>query len=554
MREFYILFVCLACVSRGQHARLLKKSSPITDVQEPSRSADGIEQSVTSASQASTQVGLEDKPSAWQSFANLLLGLNQAGGIPNSANRHSRGVSMNTLIPSQHPDIVPYQTSAYTPDNPEWLLEKSLGTKLRILGPRHPVALSSMHDYAMQVKAKGDLEKARGRMSEVVALRSIAAGDAHPSTLESKHELGLMLQRLGDLGGAEDVQREVVAAREDELKKAIAYLEAVKSGKDRVYQATRDSLEAKDKLAQTLQHTGDRVDLAEAEELQREVLEGKINLLGYENPEVIEIKTNLAKTLREIGNREEAEELEKQASSATMRLSYMQTGKSHSDLEVIKQTYSAETEEELAEKATQTPSHLQIDFDNDEEELKKGPYMFVEESKCVGCTWCAYVAPNTFFMEPETQRARAYTQGREDPDVLTEAVDCCPSNCIYLVDLDDLVVMETEREAEGPVSDYEAVLKGMTSTYGGKQHVGEARYSRDAGRGGTGFHGSRDFKGGFLKLDQDYAARQKRKARRHLKLKAPEDKEAAAREKRLDKFFNLLSEKVDTERQTQSAR
>tara|TARA_B110001452_G_scaffold214868_1_gene185877 strand:- start:86 stop:1219 length:1134 start_codon:yes stop_codon:yes gene_type:complete len=49
-------------------------------------------------------------------------------------------------------------------------------------------------------------------------------------------------------------------------------------------------------------------------------------------------------------------------------------------------------------------------------------------------------------MHPEAGRARAYAQGQDDPEVIMEAIDTCPVNCISFVDLEDLVILEQERD------------------------------------------------------------------------------------------------------------
>ena len=43
-------------------------------------------------------------------------------------------------------------------------------------------------------------------------------------------------------------------------------------------------------------------------------------------------------------------------------------------------------------------------------------------------------------------RARVYNQGGDSDEVIDEAIDTCPVMCISYVDLEDLVILETERE------------------------------------------------------------------------------------------------------------
>ena len=67
--------------------------------------------------------------------------------------------------------------------------------------------------------------------------------------------------------------------------------------------------------------------------------------------------------------------------------------------------------------------------------------VWVDESLCIGCTYCSCVATNTFFMEPVAGRARVFRQDGDKTDLIQEAIDTCPVNCIDWVkfeELDDL--------------------------------------------------------------------------------------------------------------------
>ena len=67
--------------------------------------------------------------------------------------------------------------------------------------------------------------------------------------------------------------------------------------------------------------------------------------------------------------------------------------------------------------------------------------VWVDERKCIGCTYCSSVASNTFAMEQEQGRARAFRQDGDTTEIIQEAIDTCPVDCIEWVlfeDLDDL--------------------------------------------------------------------------------------------------------------------
>ncbi len=63
---------------------------------------------------------------------------------------------------------------------------------------------------------------------------------------------------------------------------------------------------------------------------------------------------------------------------------------------------------------------------------------WVDESLCIGCTYCSCVATNTFAMEPIHGRARAIRQDGDSTELIQEAMDTCPVNCIDWVKFEDL--------------------------------------------------------------------------------------------------------------------
>ena len=63
--------------------------------------------------------------------------------------------------------------------------------------------------------------------------------------------------------------------------------------------------------------------------------------------------------------------------------------------------------------------------------------VWVDESDCIGCRYCAHVASNTFVMVPETGRCRAVRQDGDALDRIQEAIDTCPVDCIHWVDFED---------------------------------------------------------------------------------------------------------------------
>ncbi len=75
---------------------------------------------------------------------------------------------------------------------------------------------------------------------------------------------------------------------------------------------------------------------------------------------------------------------------------------------------------------------------------QKGVY--VDEKTCIGCKHCAHVAPNTFYIEPNYGRSRVFNQEGEPEELLQEAIDTCPVDCIHWCDFNELKNREIERK------------------------------------------------------------------------------------------------------------
>ena len=94
---------------------------------------------------------------------------------------------------------------------------------------------------------------------------------------------------------------------------------------------------------------------------------------------------------------------------------------------------------ERDEKAGLWPPELSTDRD--------APAMlWVDEYSCVGCRWCASVARNTFKVTDEYGTAMVMEQGGDQQDVIEEAIDVCPADCIHACSRADLEVLEEYRE------------------------------------------------------------------------------------------------------------
>jgi ferredoxin len=77
---------------------------------------------------------------------------------------------------------------------------------------------------------------------------------------------------------------------------------------------------------------------------------------------------------------------------------------------------------------------------------QKGAY--VDENTCIGCKHCAHTAPNTFYIEPNYGRARVFNQDGDSEELIDEAMDTCPVNCIHWLDYTELKKLEAKRKTQ----------------------------------------------------------------------------------------------------------
>ena len=68
--------------------------------------------------------------------------------------------------------------------------------------------------------------------------------------------------------------------------------------------------------------------------------------------------------------------------------------------------------------------------------------IWVDEAACIGCQYCVHVATNTFIVDENYGRARVIRQNGDDLEVVQEAMDTCPVDCMHWVDFEDLDRLE----------------------------------------------------------------------------------------------------------------
>ncbi len=75
---------------------------------------------------------------------------------------------------------------------------------------------------------------------------------------------------------------------------------------------------------------------------------------------------------------------------------------------------------------------------------QKGVY--VDEATCIGCRYCSHVARNTFYIEPDYGRSRVIRQDGDPDELIEEAIETCPVDCIHWIDYTQLQELEAERK------------------------------------------------------------------------------------------------------------
>lgn len=105
-------------------------------------------------------------------------------------------------------------------------------------------------------------------------------------------------------------------------------------------------------------------------------------------------------------------------------------------------------------------SHKLVELDETGEPTK-ARFVYVDEESCIGCTYCAGIAQSTFCMNDEYGRARVFNQAGDSEDIVLEAIDTCPVDCIHFVSWEELITQETVRDRDDrePIN-YKARLVG----------------------------------------------------------------------------------------------
>jgi len=294
------------------------------------------------------------------------------------------------------------------------LARRALQNKVQLYGAQDPRTQAAKIRIAVMLVADGTVERAsriaRETMEWWQSNRENGDWEGRDDFLKDYGaDLAQVLLKIGDAATSEEIAREVLLIRNLKLGPM-----------------DPDTIISKKDLIAALCALGK---LEEAEELGRATLKE----LGPDDPSSSMIMAELAAVLDASGQSDQAARLRNQSVTSEAMTDYVEYIEEGSEIS----EYNADMN---------IPSFMKLELDEDDmpRQLR---FTYVDETFCIGCTYCATQAQNTFGMLEDTGRARSYLQCYDTPEIVTEAIDMCPVSCIAYVDLDDLIILETERES-----------------------------------------------------------------------------------------------------------
>ncbi|KAL4390466.1 hypothetical protein AHAS_Ahas03G0147900 [Arachis hypogaea] len=103
-------------------------------------------------------------------------------------------------------------------------------------------------------------------------------------------------------------------------------------------------------------------------------------------------------------------------------------------------------------------------------------HAFVDEFSCIGCKNCANVAPDVFSIEEDFGRARVYSQCG-NPELVQQAIDTCPVDCIHWTSAAQLSLLEDEMRRVERVN-VALMLSGMGSASSDVFRMASSRWEK----------------------------------------------------------------------------
>jgi tetratricopeptide (TPR) repeat protein len=187
------------------------------------------------------------------------------------------------------------------------MTEKAAATREKILGPEHPLTLSTNCNLGLVRRCQGRYHEAETVSRQVLAGREKVLGRDHLDTLTSVNNLGAVLRYQGKYQESEELNRRVCDERERLL------------GPEH-----QDTLTSLNNLALILRYQGK---YASSEVYIRKALQGTEIRLGQDHPETIRNLSKLATILQKQGKYEQSEAMQRQAIERYTRV----LGKEHPD-------------------------------------------------------------------------------------------------------------------------------------------------------------------------------------------------------------------------------
>ncbi|XWS30054.1 hypothetical protein CRYUN_Cryun24cG0085200 [Craigia yunnanensis] len=103
-------------------------------------------------------------------------------------------------------------------------------------------------------------------------------------------------------------------------------------------------------------------------------------------------------------------------------------------------------------------------------------HVFVDEFSCIGCKNCANVASDVFRIEEDFGRARVHSQCG-NPELVQQAVDSCPVDCIHWTSAAQLSLLEDEMRRVERVN-VALMLSGMGSALADVFRMANSRWEK----------------------------------------------------------------------------
>ena len=60
--------------------------------------------------------------------------------------------------------------------------------------------------------------------------------------------------------------------------------------------------------------------------------------------------------------------------------------------------------------------------------------VYIDEEECIGCGSCEDICPDVFKLNEDTEKAEVITPEGGPEDLIDEAIDSCPVECIHWED------------------------------------------------------------------------------------------------------------------------